>query len=92
MSDTRSPWVEIPQNSDNPTTQCSSTIAAVAYKPEEQKLGVEFRNGAVYAYEGVPPQVVTYFTFADSAGSAFDALVKNGGYPYKKLEGGRGEF
>lgn len=44
----------------------SSNLQAYEYDPESQTLTVQFLNGAIYTYSGVPQTVA-------------DALVQNGG-------------
>ena len=63
----------------------SSNLRAVGYDPETRKLQVAFRNGGLYEYSGVPESVYAGLMAAGSHGSYFDAYIKNGPYPYRKL-------
>lgn len=63
----------------------SAALVAVKYERERSRLVVQFGEDTFYEYDGVSPEVVLDFLFADSIGSAFDALVKKGGFQYRKL-------
>ncbi len=64
----------------------SSNISDVDYDAEQQELRVTFKNGAVYRYSGVPRTVFDQIRTAPSPGKAFYALVREGGYPYERVE------
>lgn len=75
----------------------SSNVGRIGYEGHAQRLYVQFRDkradnrdGALYAYEGVPEAV--YDTLLDpgedysgSVGSAFHHLVKAAGYEYRRI-------
>ena len=63
----------------------SSNLRAIGYEPGTQTLEVEFLNGGLYSYSGVPSSVHAALMAASSHGSYFDAHIKKAGYPYKKL-------
>jgi len=54
----------------------SSHISAVAYDREEQILYVQFRNGAVYAYQDVPRGVFEQFIDAPSKGRFLYQVIR----------------
>jgi len=62
----------------------SSNLASVGYDAESQILEIEFHNGGVYQYAGVPEEVYEGLLSADSQGKYFHANIKNN-YPYGKL-------
>jgi hypothetical protein len=55
----------------------SSHLAAVGYDPAAQKMQVEFSNGAVYEYRGVPAHTHEALMNANSAGEHFVKHIKN---------------
>lgn len=61
----------------------SSNIAAVGYDAEEQAVYVEFCNGSVYAYKGVPESEYENLRTASSVGSYLNRNFKNV-YPYER--------
>ncbi|MEW6765240.1 MAG: KTSC domain-containing protein [Pseudomonadota bacterium] len=63
----------------------SSNLRAVGYDPATRTLEVEFLNGGLYSYSGVPASVHAGIMSASSHGSYFDAYIKEGGYPCTKL-------
>lgn len=66
------------------TPVSSSNIAAIGYEPESGVLEVEFINGAVYSYSGVPLGEYEGLMSSDSKGKYLHANIK-GRYPYSKL-------
>ena len=55
----------------------SSSLASVGYEPGTQRLEVEFRHGAVYAYSEVPQQVFDAFMTAESKGRFFNSEIRD---------------
>jgi hypothetical protein len=55
----------------------SSSLASVGYSSTEQMLEVEFKHGAVYRYEEVPPDVFAALLKADSKGAFFNSDIKD---------------
>lgn len=47
----------------------SSSIASIGYDPESKQLYVEYKNGGVYAYQGVTPEHYQTLLNAKSLGS-----------------------
>jgi hypothetical protein len=56
----------------------SSTIAAVGYDENTGTLEVEFSDGKVYEYQGVPKDVYEAFMNSDSKGRFFAAQIRGG--------------
>jgi KTSC domain len=62
----------------------SSQIAAVGYDPETMVAEVQFSNGSVYRYEGVPLGVTDEIIKSESPGRQFSASLKFG-YTYSRI-------
>ncbi|MBE9156990.1 KTSC domain-containing protein [Nodosilinea sp. LEGE 06152] len=62
----------------------SSNLASVGYDLSTQVLEVEFLNGSIYQYLGVPSSVYDGLMAASSHGSYLDQHVKRAGYSYRK--------
>lgn len=69
----------------NRTPVSSSNLKTVGYDPETKQLEIEFLNGGIYLYSGVPESVYAGLMSASSHGSYFDAHIKKGGYKFTKL-------
>ena len=54
----------------------SSNIKSVGYDAEAKSLEIEFANGNVYAYAGVPPVTHSALISAKSVGAAFATMVR----------------
>jgi KTSC domain len=63
----------------------SSNLASVGYDPAALVLEVEFNNGSVYQYAGVPESVYSRLMAAGSKGTFFDQHVKKAGYSYQQI-------
>ncbi len=63
----------------------SSNLRAVGYDPDTRTLEVEFLNGGLYSYSGVPASVYAGLMSASSHGSYFNVNIKKASYPFKKL-------
>lgn len=59
------------------TPVSSSNLASVGYEPSTQTLEIEFLNGRVYQYFGVPVEVHGELMAARSHGSYFLDAVKD---------------
>jgi hypothetical protein len=66
------------------TSVSSSTISAIGYDPDTQILEVEFLNGSVYEYSGVPSSEHDGLMNADSKGKYLHANIKKV-YAFVKL-------
>ena len=62
----------------------SSALATVAYDHQREVLQVEFPDGDVYQYFGVPLQTYQNLLRADSKGTYFNRQVRNS-FPYAIL-------
>ncbi len=62
----------------------SSNVRSVGYDAEALVLEVEFHNGGVYAYSGVPPSVYHGLISASSVGGYLAQHIKDH-YPFRKV-------
>ena len=62
----------------------SSNVRAIGYDSHTQTLEVEFHNGSVYQYYGVPDHLHERFMQASSKGGFLHNYVKNQ-YPYSRV-------
>ena len=62
----------------------SSNVKAVGYDEPAQTLEVEFLNGRVYQYYGVPGDMHSRFMAAPSKGQFLNTYIKNQ-YPYSRV-------
>ena len=60
----------------HPVTVASSAIAQVAYDERERILQIEFRDGVLCQYTGVPPQTYEELLRADSKGGYFNQHIR----------------
>jgi hypothetical protein len=56
----------------------SRSLSSVGYDAEQLVLEVEFRNGGVYRYVGVPRAIYEGLLTAESKGAYFNAVVREG--------------
>jgi hypothetical protein len=61
----------------------SSAIASVGYDASSAALEIEFKNGSVYQYFGVPPAEHEAMCNADSVGKYFASNIRHV-YPYAR--------
>lgn len=54
----------------------SSNIQSVGYDPNRKVLEVEFKNGGVYQYDGVPQDMADAFVGAESLGRFLQTRIK----------------
>ena len=59
------------------TRVSSSNIRSIGYDPEDETLEVEFVNGGIYQYFGVPQQLYERFMAASSKGQFFSAHIRD---------------
>jgi hypothetical protein len=64
----------------------SSNLVSVGYDVEDKTLEIEFQNGSIYQYYGVPERIYRGFMNAASHGSYFDAYIKKGGFAFKQIK------
>lgn len=62
----------------------SSSLAKLAYDCRQAILQVEFRDGTVYRYAGVPLQTYDDLLRADSKGAFFNRYIRSR-FPYRLL-------
>lgn len=62
----------------------SSNLKSVGYDPTVQVLEIEFHDGSVYQYTGVPQTIHSELMRASSHGSYFHKNVREK-YPYRKI-------
>ncbi|WP_374685750.1 KTSC domain-containing protein [Promineifilum sp.] len=55
----------------------SSSLTSVGYLPKSEALEIEFHDGSVYLYFGVPASVYDELAQAESRGRYFNAHVRN---------------
>ena len=60
----------------------SSSISSVGYDRDSSTLEVEFLNGSVYQYFGVPESIFNGLMSAPSKGTFLNQFVKKAGYSY----------
>lgn len=63
----------------------SSELASIGYDPISLVLEVEFNNGRIYEYHGVPAIVNSGLMTAASHGRYFNQYVRNAGYVCVRL-------
>jgi len=63
----------------------SSNLASVGYEPETSTLEVQFLNGGIYQYYGIPCDIFEGLMAAGSKGSFFQQNIRNAGYPCSKV-------
>lgn len=54
----------------------SSHIVSLGFEPRWSTLAVEFKDGSIWHYKDVPPDVAVQFVGAASIGSAYQSLIK----------------
>jgi KTSC domain-containing protein len=62
----------------------STAISSVGYDRRRRVLEVEFVEGGVYQYFGVPADVHAKFLVAESLGNYFTAHIRND-YTYRRV-------
>ncbi|WP_406451677.1 KTSC domain-containing protein [Streptomyces sp. NBC_00876] len=67
------------------TPVVSSNLDSVGYDRQISMLEVQFRNGRIYQYAGVPESVYSGLVNAFSKGAYLDTFVKKAGYPATKV-------
>lgn len=63
----------------------SSLVQALGWNPETGRLVAQFKPGVWYEYDNVPADVAARVVFDKSVGGTFDALVKKGGFKFRKV-------
>jgi hypothetical protein len=65
------------------TTMVSSCVRCIVYRAERQRLQIEFADGRVYSYSGVPDTLYIALLKAESRGRFFNEMIRNR-FPYEK--------
>lgn len=68
----------------------STNVSAVGYDAEEKILEVAFRNGGIYQYAGVQPEMYADLLAAESVGRFVSQVVRAGRRGLRIDEKGRG--
>lgn len=55
----------------------SSNIVSIGYDENTQILEIEFKQGAIYRYSGVPAHIFQNLMEASSHGTYFHAFIRN---------------
>lgn len=55
----------------------STNLASVGYEALTRTLEIEFQNGRVYQYQGVPKPVFDQLMAASSKGQFFNSFIKD---------------
>ena len=55
----------------------SSAISEIRYDPDIQALEIQYSNGGVYQYQGVPQDVFDQLMNASSKGTFINQQIKN---------------
>ena len=55
----------------------STVISVVTYQKDAKQLSIEFVNGRIYIYKGVPLKVFDKMRTNKSAGKYFNSIIKN---------------
>jgi hypothetical protein len=63
----------------------STDRLAAGYDGVRHLLEIEFEDGRVYQYEGVPMDVYHDLLASDAPGRYLDARVKKTGYKYRRM-------
>jgi len=61
----------------NPVEVRSSSLARLSYDRQQATLQVEFRDGTLYQYSGVPLRTYQSLLQADSKGSYFNHYIRS---------------
>ena len=63
----------------------SKAMRSVGYDESQKVLTVEFPNGSVYEYQGVPAEIHSGLMRAQSHGQYFQRHVRNAGYTTNRI-------
>jgi len=61
----------------------SSAVARIGYDAELEEAFVEYLDGDLYAYEGVPVDIFEELRHAESKGTFVNATIKR--YPFRRV-------
>jgi len=63
----------------------SSMIMSMGWNPDTGRLVAQFSEGVWYEYDGIPADIAARIIFNKSVGGTFDALIKKGGFTYRRV-------
>ena len=63
----------------------STNLASVGYEQETSTIEIEFVNGGIYQYYGVPVDIYEGLMAAGSKGTFFHQNIRTAGYSYAKV-------
>ncbi len=63
----------------------SSNVKSIGYDEVNSILEVEFQDGSIYQYYGIPIRIYSSLMKANSIGGYVDRYVKKARYTYKKI-------
>lgn len=63
----------------------SVTVASVGYDAESLTLEVEFTNGRIYQYFGIPAEIHAEMMASSSKGRFLDSQIKKANYPFSRI-------
>jgi hypothetical protein len=66
------------------TPLASQAIVSAGYDPQAKILELEFRNGRIYRYLGVPPGVYEFLLRTPSKGGYVNRMI-DGHYPHEEV-------
>lgn len=64
----------------------SSNISSIGYDKEKSRLCVQFNNGKVYEYTGVPQETFVDLITSESHGKSFNKLIRNSDFEFKQIK------
>jgi KTSC domain-containing protein len=64
----------------------SGMLTRVGYDPASGTLAVEYSNGGLYHYAGIPPDLVSELLAAESVGKYFLTNIRNAGFTATRIE------
>lgn len=63
----------------------STNLQSVGYDASARILTIEFRNGSIYEFAGVPPEVHAELMEAKSHGKYFHSRIRNAGFTTNRV-------
>jgi len=63
----------------------SKQLVSIGYDQSSLTLEVEFRKGGVYQYVGVSPEAHHGLMSAESVGTFFNTMIREGGFHYLRV-------
>jgi KTSC domain len=63
----------------------SMQLTSIGYDPARAVLEVEFRKGGIYQYFAVPADIHRQLMAAQSIGTFFNTVIREGGFAYVRV-------